>query len=171
MSKVNKKCQWKRSIFILLFLLSPFLYVYSQANPTANNFLYPQSVYVDSPNGHVWVTDFSQHRVLRFDISGLTGIRRKPSDGLPNGFFLSQNYPNPFNPTTYITFRLKESGQATISVMDILGQQVGILFDGYAVAGTVYSLLFDAQHLASGIYLYVLRSKVGIESKKMTLIK
>ena len=36
--------------------------------PTANNFAYPQSVFVDSPHGNIWVTDFSNNRVLRFDV-------------------------------------------------------------------------------------------------------
>jgi hypothetical protein len=171
MNNITEIFHWKKSIFILHILMIPFLHVYSQGNPTANNFLYPQSVFVDSPNGHVWVTDFSQHRIMRFDITAMTGIERVPAGTKPDGYFLSQNYPNPFNPKTHITFRVKASGRATISVMNVLGQQVRILFDGHAVAGTVYPLTFDAQDLPSGMYLYALRTDMGFNVKKMCLVK
>jgi hypothetical protein len=171
MNDVTAICPWKNSIFILLFFMIPFLHVYSQGNPTANNFQYPQSVFVDSQNGHVWVTDFSQHRIMRFDITGMTGIGRPLAGTMPEGYFLSQNYPNPFNPKTHIRFRVPSSGRATVSVSNVLGQQVRILFDGYAVAGTLYSLSFESQDLPSGMYLYALRTDAGYNFKKMSLVK
>jgi hypothetical protein len=139
--------------------------------PTANNFAYPQSVFVDSPNGNIWVTDFSNNRVLRFDVSMLTGVDQAHSSDFPGTFFLSQNYPNPFNPSTQISFSVKNSAHVSLTVYNILGQALANLFNEIAAKNTVYSIVFDAKNLPSGIYLYSLRTPNGIEVKKMCLLK
>ena len=138
---------------------------------TANNFTYPQSIFVDSPNGHIWITDFSNHRVLRFDVSSLTSVSE--SGKLPSlqNFFLSQNYPNPFNGETQITFSTKSTEDVLLTVYNLLGQKIATLFDEVAAANTVYSIAFDAKNLPSGIYLYSLRTVNGNEVKRMCLLK
>lgn len=54
---------------------APADYIWGQPNftsgnagtpPTASNFNTPRSMFVDEKTGNVWVTDFSNHRVLRF---------------------------------------------------------------------------------------------------------
>ena len=156
-----------------------YVTTYSQSNsvqhimlpPNSNNFAYPQSVFVDSPNGNIWVTDFSNNRVLRFDVSMLTGVDKDHSSDFPGTFFLSQNYPNPFNPSTQISFSVKNSAHVSLTVYNILGQAVANLFNEIAAKNTVYSIVFDAKNLPSGIYLYSLRTPNGIEVKKMCLLK
>jgi beta-glucosidase len=83
---------------------------------------------------------------------------------------LDQNYPNPFNPTTVITYQLLTHGYATLKVYDVLGREVATLVDGEKSAG-VHTILWDATHLSSGVYIY--RLKVGDfnDVKKMMLIK
>jgi hypothetical protein len=141
------------------------------ATPTANNFEYPQSVFVDSPNGHIWITDFSNHRVMRFDVSTLTSANESEWLQPPQKFFLSQNYPNPFNGGTQITFSTRLTGDAVLSVFNLLGQKIFTLFDGIATANTTYSISFDAKNLPSGIYLYSLHTDNGVEVKRMCLLK
>lgn len=143
----------------------------TNAAPNANNFAYPQSLFVDSPTGHIWVTDFDHHRVMRFDVSTLTAIEREVKNSFPGSMMLAQNYPNPFNPVTQITFSLASAGRATLSVSNLLGQQIAVLFDEYAAAATAYSIPFDGQGLSSGLYLYTLRSATGIIVKRMCIVK
>ena len=49
-----------------------------------------------------------------------TGVSEPSS--IPTTLSLSQNYPNPFNPSTKIEFSLRQPGQVTIRVYNILGQ-------------------------------------------------
>ena len=69
----------------------------------------------------------------------------------PDKFVLAQNYPNPFNPSTVIEFVVPQSGRATLKVYNLLGQEVAALFDGDAEAGKIYTALFDASDVASGV--------------------
>ena len=141
------------------------------ATPSAANFTYPQSVFVDSHNGNIWVTDFDNNRVLRFDVSILTGVETKNIPAVPDDFYLSQNYPNPFNPATRISFSVPQSGPVRLTVYTLLGQPVAILFNAIASSGVVYSCVLNGDHLASGIYLYSLHSANGNTVKKMCLMK
>jgi len=89
---------------------------------------------------------------------------------LPAEFGLSQNYPNPFNPTTDISFSLKQSGHATLTVYNIRGQKVTTLADGFFGAGT-HTVTWDATKVSSGVYLYRLEANDLVETKKMILLK
>lgn len=145
--------------------------VQNLAVPIASNFAYPQSIFVDSPNGHIWVTDFDHHRVLRFDISTLTSVAHEMQFVVPEEFYLGQNFPNPFNPTTQITFSLQNTLPASLRVYNLLGQEIAVIFNGIATSKTVYSFSFDARNLPSGMYLYSLRTPNSCEIKKMALLK
>ncbi len=164
-------------VLCLLFVLLHST-IYSQQNipdqqsaASATSFAYPQSIFVDSPSGHIWVTDFDNHRVLRFDVSTLTAVEKSFGSTTPREFSLAQNFPNPFNPTTQISFSLKNTAHATLIVYNLLGQQMTVLFDEIATSNTIYSIAFDGTLLSSGMYLYVLRSSEGSEVKKMSLLK
>jgi hypothetical protein len=165
--------------FICLLIITYCITTYPQTNstgkitspPTANNFAYPQSIFVDSYSGHTWVTDFDNHRVLRFDVSTLTGINDSHSPSVLTGYFLGQNYPNPFNSATKIIFSTSATDKVLLEVYDMLGQKIVTLFNDVATASTIYSVPFDAKNLPNGIYLYSLRTTNGIEVKKMCLLK
>ena len=85
-------------------------------------------------------------------------------------YLLSANYPNPFNPNTTISYQLPKSGQVTIKVYDVLGNEVKTLVNGYKPAGQ-YSVNFDAAKLSSGVYIYRITAGSYTSAKKMTLIK
>ncbi len=93
-----------------------------------------------------------------------------PGDEIPVAFALEQNYPNPFNPSTTIEFALDKTQHVTLSVYDLLGQEVRTLVDGVQPAAR-YSVSFDASDLASGAYLYVLRTEEQTAVKTMALLK
>ena len=138
---------------------------------SASSLAYPQSIFVDSQNGNLWVADFDNNRVLRFDVSTLTGTEGPPAALPPNAYALGQNYPNPFNPGTTITFAVRTAGEATVKVYTVLGQEVATVFRGIATPHRLYVLSFDATTLPSGMYFYALRTEGAYEIKKMIVLK
>ncbi|HTX19880.1 MAG TPA: T9SS type A sorting domain-containing protein [Bacteroidota bacterium] len=89
----------------------------------------------------------------------------------PRGFTLDQNYPNPFNPTTNIEFTLEKDGRVVLKVYDLLGREVATLLDENRKAGESQQVLFDASHLASGVYFASLQSGGRQLVKKMLLAR
>lgn len=89
----------------------------------------------------------------------------------PEQFELRQNFPNPFNPSTNISFSLPISGEVQLEVFNMLGQRVAILLQGQRLSTGVHTVSFDARNLASGIYIYRIRSGNFTAQRKMTLIK
>ncbi|NOX18159.1 MAG: T9SS type A sorting domain-containing protein [Chlorobi bacterium] len=100
----------------------------------------------------------------------VTGIDDKESNDLPDEFKLEQNYPNPFNPSTTIKFSLKENAFTEIKIYDILGAEVASLISKNLTAGR-YEVVFNANSLASGIYIYRITAGKFTDVKKMNLLK
>jgi hypothetical protein len=94
----------------------------------------------------------------------------QPFTGVPLIYKLSQNYPNPFNPTTTIRYSLPTATNVTLKVFNIIGQEVVTLVNGLQPAGQ-YIQLFEAKHLASGVYFYRLEAGSFVDVKKMMLLK
>ena len=102
------------------------------------------------------------------------GVGKTGTD-IPGDFVLDQNYPNPFNPTTMIGFSIPRKSQVELAVYDVLGRRVALLEQSELSAG-FHGRNFDASHLASGVYFYVLTigdgfQKVRSEAKKMIFTK
>jgi len=83
---------------------------------------------------------------------------------------LFQNYPNPFNPSTTIRYQIPQDGLVTLKIFDILGREVKTVVNEVKTKGR-YEVTFDASQLASGLYIYEIKSGSYKASKKMTLIK
>ena len=89
---------------------------------------------------------------------------------LPEEFYLSQNYPNPFNPSTNIKYAINSRQNVSLVVYDVLGNKVAVLVNEEMPAGE-YEVTFNGSGLASGVYVYRLKTNGKIISKKMILIK
>lgn len=89
---------------------------------------------------------------------------------LPAQFALQQNFPNPFNPTTRIGFTVPATGRVTLTVYDILGNEVATLLNEEMERGE-HAVSFNAAALASGTYFYRLQSGGQITTKKFLLLK
>lgn len=89
---------------------------------------------------------------------------------IPLSFKLYQNYPNPFNNQTRIEYDIPKGGFYRIAVYDLLGREVRILNNSYHKEGS-YSVLFDADNLASGIYIYKISSANFNDMKRMVYVK
>lgn len=85
-------------------------------------------------------------------------------------FNLAQNYPNPFNPVTKIEYNINCHGSAVLKVYDMLGREVRCLVNEYKAPGS-YTVWFDGAGLSAGTYLYMLSTKNGSISRKMSIIK
>jgi len=88
----------------------------------------------------------------------------------PNEFSLLQNYPNPFNPATTITWSQPIQANVTISIYDILGNEIETICDQETSSGK-HSINFSAKDLPSGIYFYKIIAGNFISTKKMILLK
>jgi hypothetical protein len=88
----------------------------------------------------------------------------------PIFYSVSQNYPNPFNSTTTIKFSISEPQNVKLSVYSLLGEEVAVLMNEYKSSGT-YTINFNADKLASGIYLYSLSAGTHFLTKKLILLK
>ncbi len=98
-----------------------------------------------------------------------TGVKDQART-VPSGFALHQNYPNPFNPTTTITYDVSKTSYVTISIYNILGQNVANLVAGTRAPGA-YSVSFDGRKFASGLYFYRMSAGNFTSVKKFVLMK
>ena len=108
---------------------------------------------------------------LMTEIEGVTNIKEEFLS--PETFYLSQNYPNPFNPSTKIKFRISSASGGEfvkLKVYDVLGNEIATLVNESKPVGT-YEILWNAENLPSGVYLYKLTAGNLVETKKMLLLK
>lgn len=107
-------------------------------------------------------------QAIKTSVTGTTGISNNNS--IAEDYTLSQNYPNPFNPSTTFTFSVPKSGNVTLKVYDMLGNEIANYFDGFLNSGS-YSVVVDGSSMASGVYFYTLTAGDFTASKKMVLSK
>ena len=112
------------------------------------------------------------YRLKQIDFDGSFSYSKvvQVNTNLISTFELKQNYPNPFNPSTQISFSLAQSGLVTLSVYNLLGQEVKTLINRNMEAGS-HSITFDASDLQSGVYIYKLTSSSSSLTKKMILLR
>ncbi len=89
---------------------------------------------------------------------------------LPTEYALHQNFPNPFNPGTTIRFDLVEAQEVTLTVYNVLGQEVAQPVHGRLEAG-YHTVSFVATNLASGVYFYRMEAGPYTKLRKMVLIR
>ena len=112
---------------------------------------------------------------LSIQINEITKSNSIAGPFIPENFILEQNYPNPFNPTTTISYKLAESSQVQVDVLNLQGQTVAQLTNNYQVAGS-HTIEWNAADFASGVYLYKIDVLLQtgdrfMDMKKMLLVK
>ncbi len=103
-----------------------------------------------------------------FTIGNVTGVAQSPNRS--SSFALKQNYPNPFNPSTQISFSIAKEGPVSLRAYDMLGREVATLVNENRKAGQ-YTVRFSGNQLASGVYVYVLRTSEGQLAGRMMLLR
>jgi len=93
----------------------------------------------------------------------------------PDTFSLEQNYPNPFNPVTTIRYRLPAREEVSLTVYNMVGQQVATLVNESQGPG-FYSVEWDGKDLhgndlPTGIYIYRLKTKSFSQVHRMVKLQ
>ncbi|MBM2840241.1 MAG: hypothetical protein HW412_769 [Bacteroidetes bacterium] len=116
---------------------------------------------------------------MRTDSSGSVDVDEGTPSGIPETFVLSRNYPNPFNPATQIRYGLPVQSMVSVTIYNIMGQEITRLYDGSQSAG-YHEVVWNGLNakgvsVASGIYLYKLEARgenrTFSETKRMLLLK
>ena len=92
----------------------------------------------------------------------------------PTDFGLA-NFPNPFNPTTTISFITPQAGTTKLSVFNIKGQRVKMLYNGFLSQGH-HSVVWNGLDekgtaVSSSVYFVRIEMNGKSQTHKMTLIK
>ncbi|MCS7054214.1 MAG: T9SS type A sorting domain-containing protein [Ignavibacterium sp.] len=138
----------------------------SFANPRLGSF-FTQTTYVGAFGTTRWDLPWANYDPQN---TNYTSVKEDLIDVNPTDFYLSQNYPNPFNPSTKIMYSVAKPSKVKLYVTNVIGQVVEVLVDEFKDAGT-YELTFNAENLATGLYIYTLEADNVKLSKKMTLVK
>lgn len=95
----------------------------------------------------------------------------KGKDSSPHkSFRLYQNHPNPFNSSTHFTFDVARTSHVELTIYDIHGHEVSTLVNDTLPDGH-HIIPFDASSLASGAYLYSIRTELQQEIRKMVVLR
>lgn len=141
----------------------------SFSNPRFGSF-FTHTTYVGAfdPNGTRWDLTWANYNPQFTNY--VLSVEENKLISMPAGFTLSQNYPNPFNPTTKIVYSVSKPSRVKLYVSNVLGQIVDELVNDFRGAGT-YEIIYNAEKLSPGTYIYTLQSDNTKISRKMTLLK
>jgi hypothetical protein len=106
----------------------------------------------------------------------LTGVAETIPAQVLAEFALAQNFPNPFNPSTIVRYSLPVQAFVTLTVYNLLGQEVAVLVNETQEPGN-HSTLFSDPSLPSGTYFYRVNALPGdgspgfMQTKKMVIVR
>ena len=94
----------------------------------------------------------------------------------PDAITLSPIFPNPVAATATIRYFLRQEGRVRLTVYDVLGRELTRPADEFQDGDRWYTVRFDAEGLASGVYFYRLQVEgfAGIvfdEVKALTVVR
>jgi len=146
---------------------SEMRYVKIKFKPSAVNTTYTGTLTISNSDSTITVN-------LKGFSNSSTGINTVSSE-IPSQYNLYQNYPNPFNPVTKICFDIPSlagtnATNAELKIFDMLGREVAVLLNSSLSPGA-YQLLWDANDVPAGTYIYRLRAGTYSQVKRMTVIK
>ena len=107
---------------------------------------------------------------VKITIVASSAVEEFGCHALPLDYTLSQNYPNPFNPATTIEFTLPKSEFITLTLFNILGQQIASLVSEKLNPG-LHKYEWQADNLPSGIYYCRMQAGKFEQVRKMILLK
>jgi hypothetical protein len=81
-----------------------------------------------------------------------------------------KNYPNPFNPSTTLRVTFDRPTRATISLTNILGQEIARLEERNFQAGT-FEYVWDARDRPSGVYFCTVRTESKVVTRSLLLVR
>jgi len=133
-------------------------------------------IYAKSWWGSEWAdVVFDKYYMYRGIYLSPTAVGVEEKETVPASYSLRQNYPNPFNPSTVITYAMQERQHVTLTVYNLLGEEIATLVSGVQNAG-VHSLEWNGRTseghaLTSGIYFVRIQAGSFSDVRKMMLLK
>ncbi|MBN1781306.1 T9SS type A sorting domain-containing protein, partial [bacterium] len=125
--------------------------------------------YVGAFGGSNWLKGWTALDQLGY-VAGEGTVAVQISSGKPERYELSRNYPNPFNPSTMVQYAVPERGLVTLTVFNMLGQEVTTLVNEVQEAG-VYQMTWDAAQCNSGMYFVRMNAGGQVLTHKMMFLK
>ena len=122
-----------------------------------------------NPQSEELFTAEGDYEVAELIVANSAGVI-DASMATPNAFGLSAAYPNPFNPTTSVALSLPNDGYVSVTVYNLMGQQVATLADGYMTAN-VYDFSWNASSVPSGMYFVRAEAGSDVAIQKVMLLK
>ncbi len=89
---------------------------------------------------------------------------------MPRVFSVSQNFPNPVNKETVIQYAVASNAKVALRVYDIAGRVVETLVDAEQAPG-IYSVAWNSEDAAKGVYFYRLTAGDFSQTRKMVVVK
>jgi hypothetical protein len=129
----------------------------------------PEDVALSPNENMAYVIDHGAKKAFVFSTSP-TAVQFSNKRNQADDFELNPAYPNPFNPETNISFRISGKSKVNISLYNMQGQLLRSIKNKIYQAGT-HRVKINAADLASGIYIYKVKTKFGSRSEKITLLE
>lgn len=112
------------------------------------------------------------YRIKQIDFDGTFKYSDEIFVDIPflSDFILHPNFPNPFNPSTSIRFTVPVQSNVKITLIDILGREIAVLFNEVTEAGTK-EIQMNGTSLSSGNYFVRMVAGNIQKIQKIALIK
>ena len=125
-------------------------------------------------DGNVYLADFYSNGVYLYT-ADYSSVSDDPKSVVPSGYVLKQNYPNPFNPDTKIEFTIPASEHVSVNVYNLEGRLVKTLIDQEMRSGQ-HVVRWDGTNqvgtkVATGMYIYQLKTNSTVLHRRMTFVK
>ena len=125
-------------------------------------------------DGNVYLADFYSNGVYHY-AADFSSVSSGPKSIVASEYVLKQNYPNPFNPNTKIEFKVPANEHVSINVYNLEGRLVKTLINQNMMSGQHVvewngTNQFGAK-VASGMYIYQLKTNATVLNRTMTFIK
>ena len=104
------------------------------------------------------------------NMTDLGTLQATPYEPVVSDYVLHQNYPNPFNSTTAIRYQLPQSAHVRLDVLTLTGRHLATLVNAEVSSGD-HVVIWNADALATGIYLCRFDAGGSVRTQKMLLLK
>ncbi len=123
---------------------------------------------LDNATGQAWVSSEASGTVFQLGNfpGGTTGIAEA---ALPQ-FHLSNVSPNPFSSAISFSVFMKEPGKLKVTLTNMLGEEVKIIYDGYADA-VRRNFSISEMSLSNGVYFLKAEGRFMSDMKRIVCIK
>lgn len=127
-----------------------------------NGLINARGVEFDPMDNNLWVSSYDGaiYKVAGFE-TVTVGVQEedqntKASPDISNALVAASIKPNPVQNSAFISFTmLRTVGNARLTLHDILGNEISVLYDGEMPAGATQNVVLDSSSLPAGVYTLI----------------